>query len=153
MYCVFALGFVYCFVLHFMFCITHWGLGVFQKRVWAFKSEFFKFIMITISSNIWVDILCGISKVPFEIPHKLSYPYTKNVYFIQRWQFKSHWDILNWILRNKLQWNFNQNSYISIKENALQNGGHLYWPQCVKSSNPNHEQSVGFSFAIILEIL
>ena len=21
------------------------------------------------------DILCGISKVPFEIPHKISYPY------------------------------------------------------------------------------
>ena len=24
-----------------------------------------------------VDILCGISKVPFEIPHNISYPYIK----------------------------------------------------------------------------
>ena len=27
------------------------------------------------------DILCGISKVPFEIPHKIFYPY------IERWRF------------------------------------------------------------------
>ena len=31
-----------------------------------------------------LDILCGISKVPFEIPHKISYPYIEryNVYEI-----------------------------------------------------------------------
>ena len=28
-----------------------------------------------------LDILCGISKVPFEIPHKISYPY------IERYDF------------------------------------------------------------------
>ena len=35
------------------------------------------------------DILCGISKVPFEIPHKMSYHTLKDVYFICRWNFKS----------------------------------------------------------------
>ena len=29
------------------------------------------------------DILCGISKVPFEIPHKISYPYIENRIFIK----------------------------------------------------------------------
>ena len=27
------------------------------------------------------DILCGISKVPFEIPHKISYPYIEKSIF------------------------------------------------------------------------
>ena len=31
------------------------------------------------------DILCGILKVPFEIPHKISYPYTlKDVEFVEK---------------------------------------------------------------------
>ena len=31
-------------------------------------------------------------------------------------------DIVNWALRNKLQWNINQNSYIFIQENEFKNG-------------------------------
>ena len=31
------------------------------------------------------------------------------------------WNIVNWTLRNKLQWNFNQNSNIFIQENAFEN--------------------------------
>ena len=30
-------------------------------------------------------------------------------------------NIVNWILKNKLKWNFNQNSYIFIKKNAFEN--------------------------------
>ena len=39
------------------------------------------------------DILCGISKVPFEIeiPHKISYPYIERCDFIYRLKFKSSW--------------------------------------------------------------
>ena len=48
------------------------------------------------------------------------------------------WNIFNWTLGNKLQWNLNQNSYIFIQENALAN---VVWkmaailprPQCVKN--------------------
>ena len=47
------------------------------------------------------------------------------------------WNIVNWTLRNKLQWNFNRNSYIFIQENPFEN---IVWkmaailsrPQCVK---------------------
>ena len=47
------------------------------------------------------------------------------------------WNIVNWTLRNKLQWNFNRNSIIFIQENALQNvvcemASILSRPQCVK---------------------
>ena len=31
------------------------------------------------------------------------------------------WNIVNWTLRNKLQWNLNRNSYIFIHENAFEN--------------------------------
>ena len=45
------------------------------------------------------------------------------------------WNIVNWTFRNKLQWNLNRNSYISIQENAFK----IVWkmaailsrPQCV----------------------
>ena len=47
------------------------------------------------------------------------------------------WNIVNWTLRNKIQWNFNRNSYIFIQENALENvvcevASFLSRPQCVK---------------------
>ena len=57
------------------------------------------------------------------------------------WTAPSHslnqcWNIVNWTLRNKLQWNFNRNSYIFIQENALENvvcemASILPRPQCV----------------------
>ena len=58
------------------------------------------------------------------------------------WTAPSHylnqcWNIVNWILGNKLQWNFNRNSNIFIQENALENvvcemASILSRPQCVK---------------------
>ena len=30
------------------------------------------------------------------------------------------WNIVNWSIRNKLQWNFNRNSYIFIQKNAIE---------------------------------
>ena len=35
------------------------------------------------------DILCGISKVPFEIPHKYHTNTLNDVDFINKWKFKS----------------------------------------------------------------
>ena len=48
-----------------------------------------------------------------------------------------HWDIVNWTIGNKFQWNINRNSNILIRENAFEN---VVWkmvailprPQCVK---------------------
>ena len=45
------------------------------------------------------------------------------------WPVPSHylnkcWNIINWTLRNKLQWNLNQKSYIFTQENAL---GNVIW--------------------------
>ena len=57
------------------------------------------------------------------------------------WTVPSHylnqyWNIVKWTLRNKFQWNFNQNSNISIQENAFENvvckmASILSQPQCV----------------------
>ena len=45
------------------------------------------------------------------------------------------WIIINWTFRSKLQWYFNRNSYIFIKENAFENISKmeiiLSRPQCV----------------------
>ena len=48
------------------------------------------------------------------------------------------WNIVNWTLRNKLQWNPNRNLYIFVQENALENvvwemAAILSRPQCVKA--------------------
>ena len=64
-------------------------------------------------------------------------------WWLGAWSAPSHylhqgWDIVSWTLRNKLQWNFNSNSYILIEENAFEN---IAWkmvailsrPQCVNS--------------------
>ena len=58
------------------------------------------------------------------------------------WTASSHylnqcWNIINFILRNKLQWNLNRNSYIFTQENAFENSvwkmaAILSWPQCVE---------------------
>ena len=50
------------------------------------------------------------------------------------------WNIVNWTLRNKLQWNLNRNSIIFIQENAFENvvwkmAAILTRPQCVKRTN------------------
>ena len=47
------------------------------------------------------------------------------------------WDIVNWNVVNKLQWNLKRNSYIFIQENAFENvvcemAAILSRPQCVK---------------------
>ena len=62
--------------------------------------------------------------------------------WLAAWLAPSHyqnqcWDIVNWNLRNKFQWNHKQNSNIFIQENAFENvvwkmTAMLSWPQCVK---------------------
>ena len=47
------------------------------------------------------------------------------------------WNVVNWTIRNKLQWNLKRNSYIFIQENAFENvvwkmAAILSRPQCVK---------------------
>ena len=39
------------------------------------------------------DILCGMSKVPFEIPHKISYPYIERYKFYTTLKFKERLDL------------------------------------------------------------
>ena len=62
---------------------------------------------------------------------------------IVAWSEPSHylnqcWNIVNWNLRNKFQWNFNRNSNIFIQENALENvvcemASILSRPRCVNN--------------------
>ena len=64
-------------------------------------------------------------------------------WWLGAWSVPSHylnqwWKIINSNLRNKLQWNLKQNSYIFIQENVFENGicemvAILSWPQCVNT--------------------
>ena len=48
------------------------------------------------------------------------------------------WNIVNWTLGNKFQWNLNRNLYTFIQENVFENvwkmAAILSWPQCVKGN-------------------
>ena len=49
------------------------------------------------------------------------------------------WNIVKWVVKNKLQWNFNRNVYIFIRRNACTNifckmGGVLSRPPCIKDN-------------------
>ena len=56
------------------------------------------------------------------------------------------WYIVNWTLGNKLQWNFNQNSYIFIQENAFEN---VIWKTVAILSRP---QGVNDFFVVVDKI-
>ena len=38
-----------------------------------------------------------------------------------------HWPVVNWTLRNKLQWNWNRNTKLFIHENAFESVAILFW--------------------------
>ena len=65
---------------------------------------------------------------------------------------------LNWTLRNKLQWNFNRNSYIFIQRNGPENvvfemAATLSRPRCVKpfSKHPNLPNRMVHGYCMIVD--
>ena len=72
---------------------------------------------------------------------KLTIIGSDNGLSLGRRQLPSHylnqcWNIVDWTLGNKLQWNLNRNSYIFIQENAFENvvwkmAAILSWLQCI----------------------
>ena len=72
------------------------------------------------------DILCGISKVSFEIPHKISDPY------IERWWFYTVlkiWELLD-LRGHKCFWNASQYHTIAATEGDSRN----WWcGRCLRS--------------------
>ena len=53
------------------------------------------------------DILCGISKVPFEIPHKISYPHIERCVFLSAMKM---WELLD-LRVHKCFWNGPQDAH------------------------------------------
>ena len=56
--------------------------------------------------------------------------------WLRAWSAPSHYlnqwqNIVNWTLKNKIQWNFNRNSYIFIHENAFENMSGKWQPFCL----------------------
>ena len=73
-------------------------------------------------------------------------PGTAPSHYLNQW-----WNIVNWTLRNKLQWNLNRNSNIFIQENASENviwkmAAMLSRPQCVKSLDPGRKKKQQVNF-------
>ena len=69
--------------------------------------------------------------------------------------FRQCWNIVNWTLRNKLQWNLNQNSNIFIQENTLESvvcetAAILSRPQCVNWPDQGY-YSLGDSTDVVKE--
>ena len=57
------------------------------------------------------DILCGISKGTFEIPHKISYPYMERYDFYSKLEF---WELLD-LRAHKCFWNAPRTHNIALK--------------------------------------
>ena len=68
------------------------------------------------------------------------------------------WNIVNWNLGRKLQWNFIRNSSIFIQENAFENvvwkmAAILSWPQCVMQQDYYGVMSCCHGHVTVSEIL
>ena len=76
----------------------------------------------------WVNIIAAdalLTHLPL-VPHRCIRELTHLWWWLVAWSTPSHylnqcWHIVNWTLRNKLQWNSNQNTKLFIHENAFQN--------------------------------
>ena len=85
-----------------------------------FADEIFRRIFVN-------EKFCTLIKVSLEfVPERPIKIHWGRVTHICAWSAPSHflnqcWDIVNWILRNKRQWNFNRYSSIFIQENAFEN--------------------------------
>ena len=63
------------------------------------------------------------------------------------WTAPSHylnrcWNIVNWTLRNKLQWNFSQNSYIFIQEMHLKTSSAKWRTFCLSLNVLNNDVKI-----------
>ena len=58
-------------------------------------------------------------------------------HYLNQW-----WNIVNWTLENKFQWNVNRNAYIFIQENAPEN---VVWKMAAILSRPQYVNMVKFS--------
>ena len=98
----------------------------------TFKSTIVNNNVIYKFSIVWIILMLqtiGSNNNHEEI--KLDINLTINLCWWIQW-----WNIFNWTLRNKLQWNLNRNSYILVQENAFENvacqmATILSRPQCV----------------------
>ena len=64
-------------------------------------------------------MLCGISKAPFKIPHKISSHTLKCVSFIQIWPFKSTWTFLKRFQVEAIWHHFRCSKWIAISERYI----------------------------------
>ena len=142
---------LWCVVRHI--CIL--GLGHrCQKQLpeptMTYWETFFENMYLTVSSAVTLVILLrsqyltrlfnSLRPNDAYMPRWTSHHWFKS--WLVAWTAPSHylnqcWNIVNWTLRNKRQWNFNRNSYVFIQENAFENvvcemASTLPRPQCVK---------------------
>ena len=116
-----------------MHCLSHWRRWVSYKSPLGFFQQFLRLTHWGRVTHICVDKLTiigsdnGLSPGRRQLSHYLN----------------QCWNIVNWTLRNKLQWNLNRNSNIFIHENAFESvvcemATILSRPQCVKSREIMH---------------
>ena len=129
----------------------HWGhLGPRIKLKWNLKEN----SKLSVQENGFDNVVCHMWAILFQ-PQCVNLLRLSDAYM--RWKSSHHWfrqwlvawpapthylnqccNIVNWTFWNKLQWNFNLNSYIFIRENPFENvvwkmGAILSQPQCVNT--------------------
>ena len=118
---------------------TQWQM---RKICWSQFQPHFVNEEVCISNNtcIYSKVLLGDNKVQVFAWCRLAHWYRdKMAKSAPSHYLNQCWNSVKSTLRNKLQWNFNRNSYVFIKENAFENvvwkmAAILSRPQCVKVS-------------------
>ena len=114
-----------CIIFNENHCILNWNCIKVQLTI---SQHCFTYLLSTkqVTSNclnsslphIWVGELCL---------HWFRYWFV--TYSAPRHNLNKYWLIVNWTLRNKLQWKFNQNTKLFIHEKCI-------WRYCLQSSGP-----------------
>ena len=133
-------------ISRFLRCIQHIRLNAVCRypvftNTWLHVERDIKLYFFDIP-NVWNRDYCNVSFESLLSTIKwLHFLICQVIMDIDAWTAPTHylkqcWIIVNWTLRNKLQWNFNRNSNIFIQENALEHvvcemASILSRPQCV----------------------
>ena len=106
---------------------------------------------------VLIDVLTHWGRVTHTVYASVNHPSSVQIIWsAPRSYLNQYWNIVNFNIKNKLQWNLQQNSYIFIKENAFENVVCrmvviLFRSQCIIPFDPDNGifMSVGVCWFLI----
>ena len=109
------------------------GNIVIEQTALSFTANYLLYEVVNFIRNFW-----GNSLKPSDAYMRQQTNHQWSRQWRVAWPMPSHypnqcWYFVYWTLRNKLQWNLNRNSYISVQDNAFEN---MVWKMAAILSRP-----------------